>query len=238
MNARDRLIVALDVPDAASALGLVERLEGQAGMLKVGKQLFTAAGPTLVRNLVDRGERVFLDLKWHDIPNTVAGAVRAGAGLGVHLLNVHALGGRRMMQAASDALGLHSETRLLAVTILTSHDDESLIEVGVEGPVPAAVVRLARLAREAGAHGVVASPLEIAIIRELLGQDFLVVTPGIRSAGSASDDQARLATPGAALTAGADYLVVGRPITGAESPARAAADIVAEMAAALDASPR
>jgi orotidine-5'-phosphate decarboxylase len=233
MNARDRLIVALDVPDATSALELVERLEGQAGMLKVGKQLFTAAGPALVRTLLTKGERVFLDLKWHDIPNTVAGAVGAGAGLGVHLLNVHALGGRRMMQAAVAALGPKPDPRLLAVTVLTSHDEEDLTEVGLGGPVSVAVVRLARLAQAAGAHGVVASPMEIALIREACGTDFLIVTPGIRPEGSASDDQARLATPAAALGAGADYLVVGRPITGATSPARAAEAIVVEMSAAL-----
>jgi orotidine-5'-phosphate decarboxylase len=233
VNARDHLIVALDVPDAPSALALVDRLEGRAGMLKVGKQLFTAAGPALVRTLVERGERVFLDLKWHDIPNTVAGAAAAGGALGVHLLNVHALGGRRMIEAAAEALRPHPEASLLAVTILTSHDEGSLEELGLRGPVADAVVRLALLAQRAGARGVVASPLEIASIREACGPDFLVVTPGIRPAGSASDDQARLATPAAAIAAGASHLVVGRPITGATSPARAAEDVVAEIAAAL-----
>lgn len=229
MNPRDRLIVALDVATGEEAAALAARLAGHVGMLKVGKQLFTAAGPTAVRRLREAGARIFLDLKYHDIPNTVSGAVGAAASLGVSFVDVHALGGRSMMAAAATALG-GSETRLLAVTVLTSHDDASLSEIGLAGPVASAVERLARLARSSGAHGVVASPHEIAAIRAACGPDFLIVTPGIRPAGTKAGDQARAATPAAALAAGADYLVVGRPILEASDPAGAAAAIVAEMA--------
>ncbi len=230
MTPRQRLIVALDFPDARQAMGLVERLSGAVGMFKVGSQLFTAVGPEIVRALVSRGERVFLDLKFHDIPNTVAGGVAAAAGLGVSLVDVHALGGRAMLEAASRALS-GTETRLLAISVLTSHDEESLEQVGVRPPVADSVRRLALLARKAGAHGVVCSPHEAALVRQACGPDFLIVTPGIRPAAAASGDQARAATAAAALTAGADYVVVGRPITQAEDPASAAAAIIAGMAA-------
>ncbi len=232
MNARDRLIVALDVPQADSARALVDRLEGRVGLFKIGSQLFTAAGPGFVQEIVARGEKVFLDLKFHDIPNTVAGAVGSASRLGVSLVDVHGLGGRAMLEAAVGALPA-MQTRLLAITILTSHDEDSLDQVGVNGGVTDSVERLAVLARDAGLDGVVASPHEVGLIREACGPDFLIVTPGIRPAGAAAGDQVRAATPATALAAGADYLVVGRPITSADDPGAAADAIVEEMARAL-----
>jgi orotidine-5'-phosphate decarboxylase len=197
-------------------------------MFKVGSQLFTAAGPEFVRALTGQGHKVFLDLKFHDIPNTVARAVSEAVRLGVSLLDVHALGGRAMLEAAAGALPAMG-TRLLAVTILTSHDEGSLGEIGVPGQLGDSVRRLSMLAREARLDGVVASPHEIGLIREACGADFLIVVPGIRPAGALAHDQARAATPAAALAAGADYLVVGRPITDASDPTAAAAAIVGEM---------
>ena len=231
MNPRDRLIVALDVPDVDAARRLLDRLAGRAGMFKVGKQLFTAAGPGLVTELVARGEKVFLDLKYHDIPNTMAGAVKAAVTLGVSLVDVHGLAGPVAIESAAGAIG-NAATRLIAVTVLTSHDDATLAAIGLRGPVPEAVRRLALLAQAAGAHGVVASPREVRLIRDACGDQFLIVTPGVRPSGSAMGDQARAATPAAALSAGADYLVVGRPITEAADPAAAADAIVGEIASA------
>jgi len=228
LNARERLIVALDVPSADAARGLVDRVGTAAGLFKVGSQLFTAAGPGFVRELTHAGHRVFLDLKFHDIPNTVASAVRAAADLGVTLLDVHALGGAAMIEAAAAARP--QDTRLLAITILTSHDESALARIGLSGSLAENVRRLALLARDAGADGVVASPQEVELIRQACGPDFLIVTPGIRPAGASHQDQARVATPQAALAAGASYLVVGRPITGATDPAAAAQAIVREMA--------
>jgi orotidine-5'-phosphate decarboxylase len=228
MNPRDRLIVALDVPKADAARALVDRLSGGVGMFKVGSQLFTAAGPDLVHEIVAGGEKVFLDLKFHDIPNTVAGAVASASRLGVSLVDVHGLGGRAMIEAAVGALPAMG-TRLLAITVLTSHDEESLGEIGVNGSMAESVRRLAVLAKEAGADGVVASPHEVALIRGACGSDFLIVTPGIRPAGAAAGDQVRAATPAVALAAGADFLVVGRPITEAPDPRAAADAIVREM---------
>jgi orotidine-5'-phosphate decarboxylase len=199
-------------------------------MFKVGSQLFTAAGPEFVHELTGSGEKVFLDLKYHDIPNTVAAAVGGACRLGVSLLTVHALGGREMIQAAAGALPAMG-ARLLAITVLTSHDDGSLDLVGVNGGVEGAVRRLALLAKEAGADGVVASPHEVAVVRETCGPDFVIVTPGIRPAGTARGDQARAATPGAALRAGADYLVVGRPILEAPDPLAATDAILEELSA-------
>ena len=230
MNVGDRLIVALDLPDAAAARALVERLAGRVGMFKVGSQLFTAAGPDFVRELVGRGEKVFLDLKYHDIPNTVASAVGEACHLGVSLVDVHALGGKAMMEAAASALPALG-ARLLAITILTSHDEESLGQVGLSGDLRDSVRRLALLAKEAEVDGVVASPHEVSVIREACGPGFCIVTPGIRPAGGESHDQARAATPAAALRAGADYLVVGRPITQATDPEAAAAALLREMEA-------
>ena len=220
--------MALDVPKAEDARRLVDRLRGHVGLFKVGSQLFTAAGPELVREIVQRGERVFLDLKFHDIPNTVAGAVASAAALGVSLVTVHGLGGRAMLEAGVGALPALG-TRLVAITVLTSHDERTLGEIGVGGGVTDSVRRLALLAKDAGLDGVVASPHEATLIREACGSEFLIVTPGIRPAGAAAGDQARAATPLAALAAGADYLVVGRPITEAADPAQAADRIVSEM---------
>ena len=228
MRPQDRLIVALDVPDAAGARALVAALSGSVGLFKVGSQLFTAAGPELVRELVGRGEKVFLDLKYHDIPNTVASAVSGACRLGVSLVDVHALGGRAMLEAAVGALPALG-SRLLAITVLTSHDASSLEQLGLGGGLEESVRRLALLAQDAGVDGVVASPHEVSLIREACGPDFLIVTPGIRPAGGERHDQARAATPAAALAVGADYVVVGRPITQAPDPAAAAAAIVAEL---------
>jgi orotidine-5'-phosphate decarboxylase len=273
MTTRDKLIVALDVPSGNAATRMAERLHGHAGMFKVGSELFTAEGPVPVRYLVTTGQRVFLDLKFHDIPNTVRAAVREAAELGVSMVNVHASGGRKMMEAAlegarsalyqsvqSSALqpgsrgvqgsalqpasrgvqgsagivvGDEARPRVLAVTILTSLESQDLEELGISGAPVEAVVRLARLAQSAGLDGVVASPREISAIRQACGPGFLIVTPGIRPASAATDDQARIATPASAMTAGADYLVVGRPITGAPDPVAAADAIVAEMDGAL-----
>jgi len=229
---RDRLIVAVDVPTADEARNLVEKLAGRVGMFKVGSQLFTAAGPQLVHEIVGRGEKVFLDLKFHDIPNTVANAVQSAAKLGVALVDVHGLGGRAMLEAAVSALPAEG-IRLLAITVLTSHDEKSLADLGLEGTVADSVRRFATLAKDAGVDGVVASPHEVTLIREACGADFLIVTPGIRPAGSEKGDQARPATPATALRQGADYLVVGRPITTAPDPAAAADAIVREMESAL-----
>jgi orotidine-5'-phosphate decarboxylase len=228
MKAKDRLIVALDVPSPAEARALADRLAGAVGLFKVGSQLFTEAGPPFVRELVGRGERVFLDLKYHDIPNTVANAVARAAELGVSFLTVHALGGRAMLEAAMGALPAMG-TRVLAITILTSHAEDSLGEVGIGGTLPENVERLARLAKEAKVDGVVASPHEVALVRAACGPDFLVVTPGIRPAGAEKGDQARAATPEAAIAAGADYIVVGRPILQAEDPRAAAEAIVRSL---------
>ena len=231
MAARERLIVALDVPDAGAARALASRLAGEVGMFKVGSQLFTAGGPAIVRELVADGQRVFLDLKFHDIPNTVAGAVAAAAGLGVSLVTIHAAGGSAMIEAAAEA-ARGTPARVLAITVLTSLDAAALEAIGMAGGVDGAVTRLARLAADAGAHGVVASPHEARAIRKARGAGFLVVTPGIRPAGGALDDQSRAATPGSALVAGADYLVVGRPIVSAPDPVSAVRAVVLEMEAA------
>jgi orotidine-5'-phosphate decarboxylase len=228
LNASERLIVALDVPTADDALRLVDRLAGRVSFFKVGSQLFTAAGPDIVRSLVARNLRVFLDLKYHDIPNTVAAAVKSAAGLGVSLLTLHGLGGQAMLEAAASARP-EGPLRLLAVTVLTSHDEASLADIGLAGPLTDSVRRLARLARDAGIDGVVASPLEAGLLREACGKGFLIVTPGVRPAGAQAGDQSRLATPAGAVSAGADYLVVGRPITDATDPAEAATGIVREM---------
>ena len=229
MRTEDRLIVALDVPSSEEARALALRLRGRVGMFKVGSELFTAAGPEFVQELVRGGEKVFLDLKFHDIPNTVASAVAVASRLGVTLLDVHALAGPEAIRAAADVLG---GVRLLAITVLTSHSQEGLSRLGIEGKVDAVVERLARLAQEAGAQGVVASAQEAPMIRRACGPDFIVVTPGIRPGGSPLGDQSRPMGPAEALRAGADYLVVGRPITKAPDPVAAAEAILEEMAQA------
>lgn len=229
--ARERLIVALDVADVAAARALAARLAGEVGLFKVGSQLFTAGGPAVVRDLVAAGQQVFLDLKFHDIPNTVAGAVAAAAELGVSLLTVHAAGGPAMIEAAAQG-ARGTSARVLAITVLTSLDAAALEAIGWAGGVDGTVTRLARLSADAGAHGVVASPHEARALRAACGPAFLVVTPGIRPAGAALGDQSRAATPGVALSAGADYLVVGRPITAAADPVAAARAVVLEMEAA------
>ncbi len=229
--ARERLIVALDFPDAKSALALVDRLEGATSWLKVGLELYIAAGNSLVTELQRRGFSIFLDLKLHDIPNTVASAVRAAGSLAVNLLTVHAAGGSAMLTAASEAAG-ESGLGLLAVTVLTSIDDTQLEATGVSGGAEAQVDRLASLAMGCGVRGLVCSAVEVPRLRSQLGSEPLLVIPGIRPEGAAVGDQRRVATPGTAITAGASYLVVGRPITRAADPQAAAQAVLAEMQAA------
>ena len=225
-----KIIVALDFADAASALALVDRLDPGLCRLKVGKELFTLAGPDLVRTLVARGFEVFLDLKFHDIPNTVAAACRAAAGLGVWMLNVHAAGGRRMMTAAQEALaGLPQRPYLIAVTVLTSMSAEDLVEVGVTDSPADQVRRLARLTQACKLDGVVCSAQEAAKLRAVLGADFRLVTQGIRPAGSEAGDQRRVMTPAEAMRAGATDLVIGRPITAAADPLEALRQINFEL---------
>jgi orotidine-5'-phosphate decarboxylase len=230
----DRLLVALDVNTAAEARALADQLRGAVGGFKVGSQLFTGHGRTIVEELVARGDRVFLDLKFHDIPNTVAGAVSAATRLGVWMLNVHASGGLAMMRAARTAADdqaarlSQGPPLVVAVTVLTSMDDATLGSVGVTTGTDMQVARLARLAQEAGLDGVVASPHEIALIRAECDPRFMIVTPGIRGAGDAMWDQNRTTTAADAMAGGADYLVIGRPITAAADPRAAAERIAAE----------
>lgn len=226
-----RVIVALDFPDAAAALDCARRLDPARCRVKVGKELFTAIGPTLIEALRARGFEVFLDLKFHDIPNTVASACRTAAALGVWMIDVHALGGRAMMLAARAALEDAPHRPLLtAVTVLTSLSAPELPEIGLAGTPEANVLRLARLAEAAGLDGVVCSAQEARGLRDALGEGPILVTPGIRMADDAAGDQSRVVTPRAAVAAGATYLVVGRPVTRAPDPAAALARIVAELA--------
>ena len=234
----DKLIIALDVERAAEAREWFNKLRGHAGMFKVGAQLFTAAGPAFVRELVQAGGRVFLDLKFHDIPNTVAAACREAVRLGVTLCNVHAAGGSEMLRRAAEAVtetatreGL-PRPKLIAVTVLTSTDAATLAEIGVSDTLEGQVTRLARLADACGLDGVVASPHEIAPVRAAVERrDFLVVTPGVRPRGVAHDDQKRVLSPAEAVRAGADYLVIGRAILNAPDPLRAVEEIKEEMKA-------
>ncbi len=213
------IIIALDAPDEESALAIAARLDPKLCRVKVGKELFVAAGPAVVSRLQERGFEVFLDLKFHDIPNTVAGACRSAARLGVWMMNVHASGGTAMMRAAREAIAHVARPPLLtAVTILTSLDDTDLSAIGFAGTALDNAVRLARLARESGLDGVVCSAREARDIRAATGEDFVLVTPGIRLAAGAKDDQARVVTPVEAMRLGADYLVIGRAITGAPDP--------------------
>jgi len=229
-EARKKIIFALDVNGLPEIDRYAEMLSDKVDMFKVGKELFTSCGPEAVRAVKRHGGQVFLDLKYHDIPNTVAKAMLEAARLGVQLTNLHALGGAEMMETAASAVRREfgdERPRLLAVTILTSSTAETLRGVGIEHPVQEMVVRLARLAQEAGMDGVVASPLEIAMIRKACGPDFLIVTPGVRPSFSAADDQKRIMTPAEAVEAGADYLVIGRPIAKASDPT-VAADLIAD----------
>lgn len=233
-EARKRLIVALDTPDADSAMALVERLQGRCLWFKVGLELFTAAGPGVLEPLVAAGHSVFLDLKFHDIPNTVAGAVRSAAALGARMMTVHAAGGPAMLAAARSALdGLPDPPELLAVTVLTSMDQSQLAAIGLNRSPADQVDLLARMGLAAGIDGFVCSPQEVASLRAFAGPDAALVVPGIRPAGAAVGDQKRIATPADALRNGASYLVVGRPITQAKDPAKAATAILHEMSRAL-----
>jgi len=226
-----RIIVALDYPDSKDALALASRLDPELCRVKVGKELYTAAGPSLVEKLQKSGFSIFLDLKYHDIPDTAAAACLAAARLGVWMLNVHALGGRAMMLAAREALAKAGRPpKLIAVTLLTSMGSADLAEVGISGNAQDAVLRLARLAQECGLDGVVCSAQEAPALRRQLGKSFSLVTPGIRPADSAPDDQSRVATPRQAIANGADYLVIGRPITRAPDPLAALRKISDEIA--------
>jgi orotidine-5'-phosphate decarboxylase len=227
---RKRIIVALDVAEEAGLLRLLDLLRGRVGMFKIGKELFTALGPRAISLVHDRGGEVFLDLKYHDIPNTVAGAVRSAARLGVSMLTVHASGGTGMLRAAVDAAGASEHPpAVVAVTLLTSLGPADVSALGFFGQVRDVVLRLAGLSLSAGADGLVASPRELLPLREEHGLDPLLVTPGVRPAGGVADDQARIATPQKAVQDGADYLVIGRPITRDPDPAAAADRIAAEL---------
>jgi orotidine-5'-phosphate decarboxylase len=233
-NARKKIIFALDVNGLAEIDRYAEMLSGKVGMFKVGKELFTSCGPVAVKAVQRHGGQVFLDLKYHDIPNTVAKAMLEAARLGVQLTNLHALGGAEMMETAATAVRKefgNDRPRLLAVTILTSSTAETLRGVGIEHSLQDMVVRLAKLAQESGMDGVVASPLEIDLIRATCGPDFLIVTPGVRPTFAAADDQKRIMTPAEAVKSGADYLVIGRPVAKAEDPAQAADMIADEIVA-------
>lgn len=223
----ERIIVALDLPTAEAALALVSRLGPHAGFFKIGLQLYTAAGPEIVRALRERGGRIFLDLKLHDIPNTVGRAVESAASFGVEMLTLHLGGGGAMIRAAVEAGP--AKLLLLGVTVLTSSDEATLRETGVSSPLQEQVLRLARLGIENGVGGVVASPLEAAALRAAHGPTLKIVTPGIRPAGAAANDQKRVLSPAEALAAGADFLVVGRPITAAADPRAALEQIVADV---------
>jgi len=214
-----RVIVALDFPTATQALAFAARVDPAQCRLKVGKELFTAAGPALIEKLLQRNFAIFLDLKFHDIPNTVAGACKAAAQLGVWMLNVHALGGRAMLEAARDAVaGATRPPILIAVTVLTSMGAKDMAEIGLAGDPATAALRLAKLTQASGLAGVVCSAQEAALLKGECGNDFCLVTPGIRPAGATLDDQQRVMTPAKAIAAGADYLVIGRPVTQAPDP--------------------
>ena len=218
MSRTSPIIVALDFPSESETMQLVDKLEPSLCRLKVGKELFTRCGPSLVRKLVDKNFDVFLDLKYHDIPNTVAKACAAAADLGVWMLNVHALGGEKMMQAAREAMSADDSPLLIAVTWLTSSGQAELDALGIPSTPQEMVSRLAQMTKDAGLDGVVCSAQEATMLRKQLGDDFCLVTPGIRLADAAQDDQCRVVTPEKAIADGASYLVIGRPITQAEDP--------------------
>jgi orotidine-5'-phosphate decarboxylase len=229
LDPRERLIVALDVSSAAAAQKIVAAVGDSAFTYKVGMQLFTAEGPRVVRDLVASGRRVFLDLKYHDIPTTVAAAVREAAQLGVSMLTVHAAGSGRMLRAAVEAAQARPEMMVLAVTVLTSMDTNDLEKIGIRGSVEDSVVRLATIALANGCQGVVASAREASTLRTELGDAFAIVTPGVRPAGTDSGDQVRVVTPSEAIASGASYIVVGRPITDAADPASEARAILGQI---------
>ncbi len=230
MQTRDRLIVALDVSTAPEAQRIVAAVGGSATTFKIGKQLFTAVGPQIVRDLVQSGRKVFLDLKFHDIPNTVAEAVQSAAALGVSMLTVHASGGTKMLKAATEASRNSTAGPIvLAVTVLTSMSEQDLQEQGITSGIESHVLTLAGLALQSGCGGIVASAKEAQNLRRSLGEGFAIVTPGIRPTGTEAGDQSRVVTPKEAIRAGATHIVVGRPITGAADPASAAAQILAEI---------
>lgn len=227
-NARDQIIVALDFPTAEAALNLVETLGDSIRFYKIGMQLFTKCGLSIVHEVKDRGAKVFLDLKFHDIPNTVRGAVESACALGLDMLTIHLSGGSAMIRAAAKGAE-NSSALVLGVTVLTSSTRETLREVAVEAAVEDQVLRLSRLALEHGVRGIVASPQEVSLLRQVFGQQLIIVTPGVRSAWAEANDQQRTLTPHAAIAAGADYLVIGRPITAHKNPREAAEKIVAEI---------
>ena len=221
-----KIIVALDFPGAAPALAMAHRLSPELCRLKVGKELFTATGPSLLEQLMKSGFEIFLDLKFHDIPNTTAQACKAAAGLGVWMINVHALGGRKMLEAAQIAVsGSARPPKLIAVTLLTSMNREDMLDLGITATPEEMVLRLARMAQECGLDGVVCSALETSMLRQQCGNKFNLITPGIRPVEASLDDQSRVMTPEAALQAGSSYLVIGRPITRAIDPLQALLDI-------------
>jgi orotidine-5'-phosphate decarboxylase len=228
-----KIIIALDYPAAAPALALAERLQPALCRLKVGKELFTATGPALLEQLMQRGFEIFLDLKFHDIPNTTAQACKAAAALGVWMVNVHALGGRKMLEAARDAVAQAARPpKLIAVTVLTSMAQQDLADIGIAATPAEMVLRLAKLAQDSGLDGVVCSAQEAALLRKQCGDEFCLVTPGIRPAQASLDDQSRVMTPLAALQAGSSYLVIGRPVTQAADPLQALLDINKEIVGA------
>lgn len=227
-----KVIIALDYPEAAPALLLADKLQPSLCRLKVGKELFTATGPALLERLMNRGFEIFLDLKFHDIPNTTAQACKVAAGLGLWMINVHALGGRKMMEAAREAItNIPLRPKLIGVTLLTSMAQDDLVELGIKATPAELVLRLATLARDSGLDGVVCSAQEAAVLRKEFGDQFYLVTPGIRTANASRDDQSRVMTPSAALQAGASYLVIGRPITQSADPLRALLEINNEIGA-------
>lgn len=227
--AKEKIIVAIDTPDALSALRLVESLGDTVGWVKIGLQLFTAEGPSIIRQMKDQGRKVFLDLKFHDIPNTAREAVHSAVALGVDMTTIHLAGGRSMIKEAVGAAE-HSSLIVLGVTVLTSMNETGLHEIGVPRTPAEQVEHLVALGTEVGLRGVVCSPWEISLLRARFGNSLTIVTPGVRPAGSATGDQSRIMTPGDALQAGADHLVIGRPITAAASPREAAQKILDEIA--------
>ncbi|RTZ61444.1 MAG: orotidine-5'-phosphate decarboxylase [Gammaproteobacteria bacterium] len=236
MSKQAKVIVALDYPDRREAVKFAETVSPRACKLKIGLQLFVAEGPALVRELADAGYDIFLDLKFHDIPNTVAAACRSAASLGVWMLNVHCLGGQRMMRQAKQAVTGKNEGKplLIGVTILTSHQPDEIIDIGLHGDLPSLVSSLAGQAMDSGLDGVVCSPWEAATLRQQFGSDIILVTPGIRPSGSDRGDQRRTMTPGEAIRAGSNYLVIGRPVTQSQDPAATLRQINEEIAQVLE----